>query len=284
VDIVPTCHEYTTLYAEKTPLFYELQELRTVCPVARDAVACCRITANGLQSVIEWELDFQRVRRTIEEDNANSHVPATSDQLAAVQRDAAVAAKPNGTPPQPLQNGAKRVPEIRAKPGHLSSTSLVTKSEAGRKSLDAGAELQARFSRLRGGSGVSVKDLPPSLVPGGGRPQGPRSMPNKALQIDVKNALPQVPPPVYSPSASYGSPRGLSPPRSTRAVQPDAAKQKLPSDSEIQMTADVLYGYVKASSGVAVLLLDVRPREEYDLGHIYSRSIVCIDPIILRKE
>jgi ubiquitin carboxyl-terminal hydrolase 8 len=201
---------------------------------------------------------------------------AASDQLAAA------AIYPNGTPSQPLQNGAKRAPETREKPGHLSSKPLAANSGAGRMSLDAGADLHARFSRLRGDSGVSVKDLPASLVPGIGRPQGPRSMPTQALQIDVKNVLPQVPPPVYSPSASYGSPRGLSPPRSTRAVQPDIVKPKLPPDTEIQVTAEALYKYLKAGSG-SVLLLDVRPSEEYDQGHIFTRSIVSIDPIILRQ-
>jgi len=104
-------------------------------------------------------------------------------------------------------------------------------------------------------------------------------MPIQALQIDVKNELPQMPPPVYSPSSSYGSPRGLSPPRSTW----DIVKSKLPADTEIQVTAEALYKYLRAGSGVSVLLLDVRPNEEYVQGHIFARSIVSIDPIILRQ-
>lgn len=33
-----------------------------------------------------------------------------------------------------------------------------------------------------------------------------------------------------------------------------------------------------------VLVIDVRPRELYDSGHIYARSIICIEPVVLKEN
>jgi ubiquitin carboxyl-terminal hydrolase 8 len=49
---------------------------------------------------------------------------------------------------------------------------------------------------------------------------------------------------------------------------------------ELQITADKLYDYLKMYN---ILLIDVRSREEFDSGHIYVGSVMCIEPSTLRE-
>lgn len=156
-------------------------------------------------------------------------------------------------------------------------------------------ELEARLGRLRPAprpKSVPTNGLPSSLVAGlalgGPRPMGPRDMPAgpSQLHIEVRNGLPQMPPPTYSPSASYASPGRLSPPRSsTRVSVPDAPKPKFPPSTDVLLRPKALADYIGMSSTVSTLLLDVRPREMFDQGHIQvplRSAVVCIEPIVLR--
>ncbi|KAG5300159.1 ubiquitin carboxyl-terminal hydrolase [Histoplasma capsulatum G186AR] len=44
---------------------------------------------------------------------------------------------------------------------------------------------------------------------------------------------------------------------------------------------DRLYDYLQKYD---VLLIDVRPRDRFDAGHIYSKSIICIEPVALKEN
>jgi ubiquitin carboxyl-terminal hydrolase 8 len=58
---------------------------------------------------------------------------------------------------------------------------------------------------------------------------------------------------------------------------------ELPREAEV--TAEKLYNYLnRGSDQLSVLLIDVRDREDFDKGHIFSQSIICIEPIVLRPE
>ncbi|PNS21427.1 Ubiquitin carboxyl-terminal hydrolase 8 [Sphaceloma murrayae] len=50
---------------------------------------------------------------------------------------------------------------------------------------------------------------------------------------------------------------------------------------ETRIGAEKLYDYLKMHT---VLLIDCRGRDEFDQGHIYSSSIICIEPTALRKD
>lgn len=53
----------------------------------------------------------------------------------------------------------------------------------------------------------------------------------------------------------------------------------------ITVTAEELMKCLqRGSRELSILLVDIRDREEFDSGHIMSHSIICIEPIILRKE
>lgn len=156
------------------------------------------------------------------------------------------------------------------------------------------------------------------------RPMGPRSMgssssvPAVPAKLPLTTTLPRAPDPTYSPittvpskppsnpprtstestrsfnqrysqftNSPRGSPgRGLESPyrsrtpngvhsaRETRSNSPD-----LPFTTAI--TAQNLLDYMRK---VSVLLIDVRSRDQYDNGHIYAKSIICIEPVALKEN
>ncbi|KAK5162873.1 ubiquitin-specific protease doa4 [Saxophila tyrrhenica] len=92
-----------------------------------------------------------------------------------------------------------------------------------------------------------------------------------------------------SSSASYHAPNGAQsstepgdyfPPLSrptSNSVQPgQLPRRRSVNAPETSISAQRLYDYLDRYN---VLLLDFRPRQEFDYGHIFHRSVVCIDPI-----
>lgn len=154
-----------------------------------------------------------------------------------------------------------------------------------------------------------------------GRPSGPREMlppsPNPPhppkIPLDAKPelSLPRAPSPAYNPSRSIptsSNTKGhLNRNRSVIIVDPDetlpspststsqqqwqqtsknvnggsrpvsASSADLPHSTSIR--ADELYECLRSYN---VLLIDVRTREEFDQGHIWATSIMCVEPLELR--
>ncbi|PSK54097.1 Ubiquitin carboxyl-terminal hydrolase 8 [Elsinoe australis] len=156
------------------------------------------------------------------------------------------------------------------------------------------------------------------------KPAGPRIMnggyykpTSDVLSIDaqVAAAMPQPPTPAYSParnmqiSGDIGLPRSSArsmvgtggrsnsvassvatthPPGGddsgyfSRAAANGMSRRKsvyLPKETRVG--AEKLYDYLKMHT---VLLIDCRSREEFDNGHIYANTIICIEPTALRKD
>ena len=141
-------------------------------------------------------------------------------------------------------------------------------------------------------------------------PQNPPHPPKIPLEIGLDTSLPRTPSPAYNPSKNYQSSSSTVVPqlrtssnlrssqlgigvstttegsegsyvisqqnnpgngvRLTRTVSPD------PPPTTI--TAKELYDHLKAYK---VLVIDVRSREEFDQGHIFAKSVVCIEPLSL---
>ncbi|TGO23078.1 hypothetical protein BPAE_0145g00270 [Botrytis paeoniae] len=60
-------------------------------------------------------------------------------------------------------------------------------------------------------------------------------------------------------------------------------KPSIPNATTI--TAEQLHGFLKmGSKTLSVLIVDIRSREEFNEGHIMASSIICIEPIALRKD
>ncbi|ESZ96708.1 hypothetical protein SBOR_2906 [Sclerotinia borealis F-4128] len=67
--------------------------------------------------------------------------------------------------------------------------------------------------------------------------------------------------------------------------EPELPNSKLSIPNTITVTAEQLYDFLKMGSNtLSLLLVDIRSREEFDEGHIMSSSIICIEPISLRKD
>ena len=146
------------------------------------------------------------------------------------------------------------------------------------------------------------------------QPHLPPYPPNIPLDTGRTSSLPRAPSPTYSPARSSQDLASLPPPRnSPRAVpgsggkksqsvtarpytagsvedpyssttleRPDRNHERhttldLPNATAI--TAEQLYDRLRQFN---ILLIDVRSREDYDQGHIFAKSIMCIEPICLK--
>ena len=159
-------------------------------------------------------------------------------------------------------------------------------------------------------SGPRDMPPPPPYVP----PPHPPKLPLDTIIVD---SLPRAPSPTYSPARNVQMPAGTSPPRSnlrsvvstgTRSSQiiptpsndatsmDGSCHSRQPSDASnsvastksrsldlpraASITANELYDFLRSYN---ILIIDVRSREEYDQGHIFAKSIVCIEPLGLRS-
>ncbi|MCJ1351058.1 MAG: ubiquitin-specific protease doa4 [Icmadophila ericetorum] len=199
-------------------------------------------------------------------------------------------------------------PPIHPKPNGLHS-SKIQGSGIVSSSGDVVAE---RFAQLRipnsGGNSAST-----------GRPSGPREMPPPPLNgpsippkipIDshLTTSFPKAPSPTYSPARDDQSPYGIAPPRSTaRSSKFNGDTVPMPTTSSngadfppkssvdpITRSTKVSYPELNPSTAITaadlydrlrvqnILLIDVRNREDFDEGHIFAKSIICIEPLSIR--
>lgn len=155
------------------------------------------------------------------------------------------------------------------------------------------------------------RDMPPASNP-------PKFPPKLPLDTQLAASLPKEPSPTYSPARNLILPSNINPPRSTaRSMvgtggrsnslaassasshapntngQPDSyfptqpgiqegptiRRKSVHRPAELQITAEKLYDYLRMYN---VLLIDVRSRAEFDSGHIYVHSIMCVEPTSLQ--
>ncbi|KAF2219828.1 hypothetical protein BDZ85DRAFT_267688 [Elsinoe ampelina] len=153
----------------------------------------------------------------------------------------------------------------------------------------------------------------PRAMNGGGYKQM-----NGVLSLDaqVAAAMPQPPTPAYSPARNMQISGDIDLPRSSARsmvgtggrsnsvassvsinhppggddsgyfTRPSAnghmpRRKSVYLPKETRVGAEKLYDYLKMHS---VLLIDCRSREEFDNGHIYAASIICVEPTALRKD
>jgi ubiquitin carboxyl-terminal hydrolase 8 len=146
---------------------------------------------------------------------------------------------------------------------------------------------------------------------------GPPHPPKLPLETEFSVSMPKPPSPTYSPARNMSIPGNINPPRSTARsivgtggrsnsiasststlltnsqddsefsntaapisrVSTAGGRRSSILPSELQIEAPKLFDYMKMYN---VLLIDVRNREDFDEGHIFARSILCIEPTSLR--
>ncbi len=147
----------------------------------------------------------------------------------------------------------------------------------------------------------------------------PPHPPKIPLNTQLGASLPRAPSPTYSPARNMQNPANIDPPRSTprsmigtggrsnsqtmssasshppgvngetnsyfprpaSGTTNPASTQSRPADlpSEAAISAEKLYDYLRMFD---ILLIDVRSREEFDQGHIFTKSVMCVEPLGLK--
>jgi ubiquitin carboxyl-terminal hydrolase 8 len=151
------------------------------------------------------------------------------------------------------------------------------------------------------------RDMPPPPL------NMPLPLPKLPLNIQMATSLPKEPSPTYSPARNISGPASINPPRSTPrsmngtggrsnsiaassisshapdgngvsgsyfpAMQPTrevpGRTRSVSKTVELEIDAEKLYDYIRMYK---LLIIDVRNRADFDSGHIYVRSIMCIEP------
>lgn len=86
----------------------------------------------------------------------------------------------------------------------------------------------------------------------------------------------------YAPGNDGIDEAGYFPRMSTESLPNTLPRRKsVHVPKEMRIGAEKLYDYLKMHS---ILLIDVRSREDFDDGHIYTQSIINIDPTSLRRD
>lgn len=157
---------------------------------------------------------------------------------------------------------------------------------------------------------LGPRDMPPP-------PRVPPHPPKIPLDTRSSTSFPQVPSPAYNPARNLQTPASIPPPRSsarsmlgtggrhaqnissasTRAPDTDgelffpSANEDITSVSLEADPADLPNATAVTAEELCdrlrtydVLLIDVRSREEFDQGHIFARSIICIEPLGLSSR
>lgn len=221
-------------------------------------------------------------------------------------------------PPVPVSGR----PQVHPKPQSLHGRTLYqTSAPVDANALaERFAKLRANPTPLQmftqAGYGVSVNMPSPAEYHTSTRPLGPRGI---NLNTDFAASMPKEPSPTYSPARNISLPEGINPPRtSARSIvgtggrsnsiassanaypphangdtgsyfppannthpPPPPQRQSSIGNTEEQISAYKFYDYYRMYN---VLVIDVRSREEFDSGHINVRSIMCIEPAILRDS
>ncbi|KAG9536398.1 cysteine proteinase, partial [Aureobasidium melanogenum] len=175
------------------------------------------------------------------------------------------------------------------------------------------------FSNSSFANGSSIRPVGPRQMPNGvpGHPFANRM----TIDTSVKDALPMAPAPAYSPARNMHTPSNIVPPRTTARSMvgsggrnnsvassastyapgnegeesagyfPRMSQDRPPPNpprrksvhrpTELRIGPERLYDYLKMHS---VLLIDVRNRQDFDEGHIYAQSIICIEPAALEPN
>ncbi|CAK1354346.1 unnamed protein product [Cercospora beticola] len=175
---------------------------------------------------------------------------------------------------------------------------------------------RASLSSLPAASMPSASDYggASGALPSRVKPQGPRSM---LLDTELAVAMPKAPSPTYSPARNMQTTGDIAPPRhsvrslapsrkSTLTSNPYAVNSVAPAEThepaaarsngappvplprrksvhmpkETRITAEKLYDYLERFN---IMLIDCRSRMDFDQGHIYSRNVICVEPVGLQQ-
>lgn len=182
---------------------------------------------------------------------------------------------------------------------------------------DTSAEMPSPSDYGSASTTSSGRPMGPRAMTNGTMP--PPHPPKLPLDTQMSIAMPKAPSPTYSPARNMQTPTNVAPPRSsarslagtggrTNAIASSASsyapgassdgegyfpqvngnrptgavrRKSVNVGKELSITAEKLYDYFQYYH---VLLVDVRSRQDFDDGHVYTRSMICVEPIALRDN
>ncbi|KAF9888187.1 ubiquitin-specific protease doa4 [Aspergillus nanangensis] len=241
--------------------------------------------------------EYQRSRQL--QANMSRYSTPAEDSLA--QRFAKLRASPPTDDLSPIQNGVASMPSTLDDQSSGLSASV---SQGPPPSSSLSSPSRRPMGPRSMGSSSSVPVLPP--------------------KIPLNTSLPRAPDPAYSPIWTVPTQPPSNPPRtstdSTRPVNPRYSHlanspRGSPHGSPVRNglddnpyrsrtpngvhpvyqpksnTADLPHNHTVSAHDLLdylrkynVLLIDVRPRDQFDHGHVYAKSIICIEPLALKEN
>ncbi|KAL4788332.1 hypothetical protein BJX76DRAFT_316245 [Aspergillus varians] len=221
-------------------------------------------------------------------------------------------------PPDAL---AQRLARLKATSPPSNGVSPVSNNWGGREQGHVENQSPRPSSYISRGSTRGSTLNSPSRRPLGPRTMGiAQGGPSLPPKIPLNTSLPRAPDPAYSPIFTVPSQPPSNPPRTStesfrpmhprhsqlvnsrpgsqspngfednpyRSRTPNGIHPVKPPGSS---TADLPHRSTISTQELLdhlrrynVLLIDVRPREEFDGGHVYAKSIICIEPVALKEN
>ncbi|KAF8447100.1 hypothetical protein BDZ91DRAFT_702920 [Kalaharituber pfeilii] len=223
------------------------------------------------------------------------HIPLQSNGVAAGGPSSAAAAPSvkKQPPPVPAKPQGFRLSTDGRPNGSAIESSLQRQTCPETHNQAAVQDLSARFNRLRSNGGTSTQPAATSQATSGSQPNGLPASRGRTqtlkerpisprLDTAILNGLPRPPSPTYSPARN-----SISPPRSIPrkpAPRPSPSTSTLNLTNETILSPAALSSYLSRGAELSLLVLDVRERTEFEEGHIPSKSIVCVEPLMLREN
>ncbi|PYI36369.1 ubiquitin C-terminal hydrolase [Aspergillus indologenus CBS 114.80] len=242
--------------------------------------------------------------------------------LSHHQQDFELQTKQNRYSSPPTDALAQRFAKLRMSPPD--STVLETTKNGTNNLLQSAPQVNPSQTSAQASPQASPQNSvlsSPTRRPLGPRSMGsPHGVPALPPKVPLNTSLPRAPDPAYSPIWSVPSQGPSNPPRtsteSSRPVNPRYSQlansphgspsrngfddnpyrsrtpngvhqvQEIRSGSadlphNTTITPTELIDYLRKYN---ILLIDVRSREQYDSGHIYASSIICVEPVVLKEN
>lgn len=261
---------------------------------------------------------FIGVRDTIKADNErNGTRPAAASASAVTQATATVQDRPIPQGPRPqVEHARPQSFQPHTSPNSSANDALAQRFAQLRTS---GRPVDGRPQSVM--SDYAVRRGAPSLHMDSASAQNGIEQSGMAPGESPTQEFPKAPSPTYTPIRSLQSPTAIAPPRSTRtsanpldrrtstssnassaslargslisrhstkrsedfdsgnAAQKRPRRKSINKPMETEIDAQKLFDYLQTYS---ILLIDVRGRDQYDEGHIFASTGICIEPTSLR--
>ncbi|KAE8421715.1 ubiquitin hydrolase [Aspergillus pseudocaelatus] len=254
--------------------------------------------------------------RQAEQDDKSARMPSPSE----FQRSLGLQERQNRYSAPAEDMLAQRFAKLRASPPAMNDSFPTMNGQDATQGYN-GDIPRRPLSYMPQGSSYNPNLASPSRRPLGPRSMGSsHNGPVLPPKVPLNTSLPRAPDPAYSPIWTVPSQPPSNPPRtsteSSRPVNPryshlansprgspsrngfddNPYRSRTPNGihqvkEDRSNTADLphstaisaheLLDYLRRYN---LLLVDVRPRDQYDSGHVYAKSIICIEPVALREN